>query len=149
MKFKELQNAKITAMKEKNNIENKVLTLAISNIKNLAIERKSLDNITEDLVDEVLSKELKAAAEAINTCPEDRVTLLAEYAMRYKILEKYAPKLITNKEEIKNFFIKLSEENCIPLLKKNKGRFMKIISTEYKNKFEMRAVNEVSGEILQ
>jgi len=149
MTFKELQNEKIIAMKNKDSLTNKTLTLVISNIKNAAIEKKCVDNIPEDLVDEVLLKELKAARESVNSCPQDRIKLLGEYTARCLILEKYAPKLITNKEAIKKFFIKLSEENCIPLIKKNKGRFMKIISTEYKNKFEMRVINEVSREILQ
>ena len=149
MTFKELQNEKIIAMKNKDSLTNKTLTLVISSIKNSAIEKKCVDNIPENLVDEILLKELKAARESVNSCPPDRIKLLGEYTTRCLILEKYAPKLITDKEEIKKFFIKLSEENCIPLIKKNKGRFMKIISTEYKNKFEMRIINEVSREILQ
>lgn len=149
MTFKELQNEKIIAMRNKDSLTNKTLTLAISSIKNAAIEKKCVDNIPENLVDEILLKELKAARESVNSCPPDRIKLLEEYTTRCLVLEKYAPKLITDKEEIKKLLIKLSEENCIPLIKKNKGRFMKIISTEYKNKFDMAAVNKVLGNVLK
>lgn len=149
MTFKKLQAEKIKAMKEKDDLRNKTLTLVIANVKNAAIDRKCLDNIPEDLVDEILLKELKAAREAISACPKDRVELLEEYNLRCSILEKYAPTLISDEDEIKMFLINLSNEKAIPLLKKNRGRFMKTISTEYKNQFEMAVINAVLGELLQ
>ena len=54
MTFKKLQAEKIKAMKEKDDLRNKTLTLVIANVKNAAIDRKCLDNIPEDLVDEIL-----------------------------------------------------------------------------------------------
>ena len=149
MTFKKLQAEKIKAMKKKDDLRNKTLTLVIANVKNAAIDRKCLDNIPEDLVDEILLKELKAAREAISACPKDRVELLEEYNLRCSILEKYAPTLISDEDEIKMFLINLSNEKAIPLLKKNRGRFMKTISTEYKNQFEMAVINAVLGELLQ
>ena len=149
MTFKKLQAEKIKAMKEKDDLRNKTLTLVIANVKNAAIDRKCLDNIPEDLVDEFLLKELKAAREAISACPKDRVELLEEYNLRCSILEKYAPTLISDEDEIKMFLINLSNEKAIPLLKKNRGRFMKTISTEYKNQFEMAVINAGLGELLQ
>ena len=149
MNYKEIQQAKIIAMKNKNILENKVLTLVPSNIKNEAIKEKCVNNISEELVNKILLKELKAAKEAISACPKDRVELLEEYNLRCSILEKYAPTLISDEDEIKMFLINLSNEKAIPLLKKNRGRFMKTISTEYKNQFEMAVINAVLGELLQ
>lgn len=149
MNYKEIQQAKIIAMKNKNVLENKVLTLVLSNIKNEAIKEKCVNNISEELVNKILLKELKAVKEAISACPKDRVELLEEYNLRCSILEKYAPTLISDEDEIKIFLINLSNEKAIPLLKKNRGRFMKTISTEYKNQFEMAVINAVLGELLQ
>lgn len=149
MNYKEIQQAKIIAMKNKKVLENKVLTLVLSGIKNEAIKEKCINDIPEELVNKILLKELKAAKEAINACPKDRTELLEEYNLRCSILEKYAPTLISDEDEIKMFLINLSNEKAIPLLKKNRGRFMKTISTEYKNQFEMGVINVVLGELLQ
>lgn len=149
MTFKELQNQKIIAMKSKNELENKVLTLVIANVKNAAIDKKCIDNIGEDLVNEVLLKELKAAKESVNSCPEDRIELLAEYTSRCLILEKYAPKLISDEKEIFDFLNKLSNMEDIALVKKNRGAIMKYISVNCKNQFDMAAVNKVLGSILK
>ena len=149
MTFKKLQAEKIKAMKEKDDLRNKTLTLVIANVKNAAIDRKCLDNIPEDLVDEILLKELKAAREAISACPEDRIELLAEYTSRCLILEKYAPKLISDEKEIFDFLNTLSDTTGITLVKKNRSIIMKYIATNCKNQFDMAAVNKVLGNVLK
>ena len=149
MTFKELQAEKIKAMKEKDNLKNKTLTLVIANIKNAAIDRKCLDNISEDLVDEILLKEMKAAKETRDSCPEDRTELLAEYTSRYLILKFYAPVLISDENNIENFIIEMSEQEDFSLIKKNRGIIMKHINSNYKNKFDMAKVNKVLSKILK
>lgn len=149
MTFKELQAEKIKAMKEKDNLKNKTLTLVIANIKNAAIDRKCLDNISEDLVDEILLKEMKAAKETRDSCPEDRAELLAEYTSRYLILKSYAPVLISDENNIENFIIEMSEQEDFSLIKKNRGIIMKHINSNYKNKFDMAKVNKVLSKILK
>ena len=149
MTFKELQAEKIKAMKEKDNLKNKTLTLVIANIKNAAIDRKCLDKISEDLVDEILLKEMKAAKETRDSCPKNRLTLLAEYTSRYLILKSYAPILISDETSIEDFIIKVSEQEKFSLTKNNRGIIMKYIISNYKNKFDMAKVNKVLSKILK
>lgn len=149
MTFKKLQAEKIKAMKEKDDLRNKTLTLVIANIKNAAIDKKCLDNIPEDLVDEILLKEMKAAKESRDSCPENRLTLLAEYTSRYLILKSYAPVLISDETYIENFIIKMSEQEDFSLTKKSRGIIMKHINSNYKNKFDMAKVNKVLSKILK
>ena len=149
MTFKELQAEKIKAMKEKDNLKNKTLTLVIANVKNAAIDRKCLDNISEDLVDEILLKEMKAAKETRDACPENRLELLAEYDSRYLILKSYAPILISDETSIEDFIVKICGQENFSLIKNNRGIVMKHIVSNYKNKFDMAKVNEVLSKILK
>lgn len=149
MTFKKLQAEKIKAMKEKDDLRNKTLTLVIANVKNAAIDKKCLDNIPEDLVDEILLKEMKAAKETRDACPENRLELLAEYTSRYLILKSYAPILISDETSIEDFIVKVSEQEKFSLTKNNRGMIMKYIISNYKNKFDMAKVNKVLSKILK
>ena len=45
----------------------------------------------ESMVDQVILKELKTAKEQIDTCPDSRQDLKAEYQFRYDVIKEYAP----------------------------------------------------------
>ena len=53
----------ITAMKNKDKFKKDVLSSLIGAVKKVAIDRKCRDNISEELVNEVLLKELKTVKE--------------------------------------------------------------------------------------
>ena len=100
MTFEQLQKEKIKAMKEKHILKVEVLSSAIGAIQNAAIAKKCKDNITEELVNEVLLKEKKILQEQINTCPEDRAMTLATFITKMEYLDTYCPKLMVNEDEI-------------------------------------------------
>ena len=149
MTLEQLQKEMIQAMKDKQPIKKEVLSSAIGAIRNAAIAKKCKDNITEELVDEVLLKEKKTLQEQIDTCPTERIDLKNVYREKMVFLEPYCPKLITDPQVIELAIKTELAVAGIEPVKANRGAIMKIIMPQFKGKADMKVVNKVIGEILQ
>lgn len=136
-----LQTEMIVAMKEKKVLKKEVLSSAIDAIKKATITSTGRIEITEELINQVLLKEVKTLKEMIDTCPASRAELLSQYNEKLRILEKFAPQLITDKTDIANLVQSLG----IELTKNNRGNIMK----ELKGKVDMKIANEVLGGLLK
>ena len=134
MTLEKLQQDMIAAIKEKDKDKKEVLSSLIGAIKNEAINKKCRNSIPEELVNEVILKELKIANEMKENCPADREDLRAIYSYNHSIISNYAPKLLNNKEEIYNLLI----ENGIEPIKANRGKAMKFL----KGKADLEFVNK-------
>ncbi len=148
MTLEQLQKDMIQAMKDKDINKKSVLSGAISAIKNAAIAKKCKDDITEELVNEVLLKELKTLNEMIATCPISRNDLLSEYVDKRDALNEYVPKLLNNPVEIESTIRKLCGECHAALTKNNRGAIMKIVMPYFKGKADMKVVNETIQRML-
>ena len=135
-----LQKEMIAAMKAKNKVRKDTISSIVSAVKKAAIDNKCKDNITEELVNTVILKEQKTMQEMIDTCPADRTDLLTEYKEKMTIITEFAPKLLTDPDEIKTFI----EETGIELIKANRGQIMKAL----KGKADMKIANGVVGGML-
>ena len=144
-----LQKEKIQAMKEKNILKIEILSSIIGAIQNAAIAKKCKDNITEELVNEVLLKEKKILQEQIATCPADRIVMLANFVRKMEYLNEYCPTLMDNPEEIREIVVKELAAAGIEPVKANKGAVMKIVMPQFKGKADMKVVNQVVSELLQ
>ena len=149
MTLETLQAAMISAMKEKNKTRKDAISSLISAVKKAAIDKMCKNNITESLVDEVILKEKKTIQEMIDTCPLDRKQLLQEYKDRMSVIEEFAPKLMSDVNEIKSTITSLLSELGIEPLKINKGQIMKTVMPALKGKADMKIVNKVIGGLLK
>ena len=149
MKLETLQAAMIAAMKNKDKARKDTLSSLIGAVKKTAIDKMCKDNITEDFVCEVILKEKKTVQEMIDTCPVERIDLLRQYTERLKVIDEFAPVLMTNEEEIKNAITTLLSDNQIESTKTNKGQIMKTIIPVMKGKADMKIVSKVVEEILK
>ena len=150
MTLEKLQSEMIAAMKEKNKPRKDTISSLIGAIKKVAIDKKCKDNITEELVNEVILKEKKTVQEMIDTCPKERTELLQEYTDRLNVINEFAPKLVTDKDEIKRMILSsLPDASEIEINKSNKGIIMKHVMPAIKGKADMKIVNEVLGELLK
>ena len=140
MTLETLQKEMIAAMKAKNKVRKDTISSIVSAVKKAAIENKCKDNITEELVNTVILKEQKTMQEMIDTCPADRTDLLTEYKEKMTIITEFAPKLLTDPDEIKTFI----EKTGIELVKANRGQIMKAL----KGKADMKIANGVVGGML-
>lgn len=149
MKLETLQAAMIAAMKNKDKERKDTLSSLIGAVKKTAIDKMCKDNVTEDLVGEVILKEKKTVQEMIDTCPVERTDLLKQYTERLKVIDEFAPVLMTDEEEIKNAITTLLSDNQIEVTKANKGQIMKTIMPIMKGKADMKIVNKVIEEMLK
>ena len=144
-----LQKEMMQAMKDKLSAKKEVLSSAIGAIKNAAIAKKCKDNISEELVNEVLLKEKKTLQEQIDTCPEDRGELLSEFLYKLDILNMYCPKLLDDPNKINDIILNLCFDAKVDLLKSNRGTVMKLVMPHFKGHADMKVVNQVIGELLK
>lgn len=145
MQFETLQKDMVGAMKERNKSRKDAISSLISAVKKVAIDEGQRDNITEELTDRVILKELKTVKEQLDTCPKDRVDLREEYQIRYDVIHEYAPKLMSE-EEVKNFLITNFAD---VITTKNKGEIMKVVMKELKGKADGKVINQVVAQLCE
>ena len=133
----------IAAMKEKNNEKKLAISSLIDAAKKIVIDKGGdRVNIPDDIVSQVVLKELKTIKDQIDSCPADRLT---EFKNRYAYVEAYAPKLLS-KDEI----LKLINDKFADIVSgKNKGLIMKNIMPELKGKADGKLINEIVEELCK
>lgn len=132
-------------MKNKDKVRKDVLSSLVDAVKKATITDKGRVEATEDLVTTVLLKEQKTVQEMVDNCPESRPELMAEYKTKLEIIKEFAPQLITDPAEIKEFIEDLVENTDLTLTKADRGKFMKIL----KGTVDLKAANQVLGGMLQ
>ena len=149
MTLEKLQIEMIYAMKSHDKARKEVISSLVSAVKKAAIDKKCKDNITEELVNEVILKEKKTVQEMIDSCPEERNELLELYKFNLSIINEFAPQLMTDEKEIEGMVIELLRVAGVEMIKSNKGQIMKIVMPEMKGKADMKIVNQVIGSLLK
>ena len=145
MKLDDLQKAMVAAMKAKDKPRKDSISALVSAVKKAGIDAGCRDDIPEEMVNQVILKELKSVKEQIDTCPAERTELLAEYKARYDVMNEFAPKLLSA-EEVKAI---LNEKFAEVLATKNKGMIMKAVMAELKGKADGKVINQVVAELTK
>lgn len=145
MQMEQLQKDMIAAMKAKDKPRKEAISSLVSAVKKTAIDAGCRDDIKEDMVDQVILKELKTVKEQIDTCPAEREDLKAEYQFRYDVIQEYAPSLMSE-EEIRNFIM---EKFADIVAQKNKGMIMKNVMPELKGKADGKLINQVVAKLCE
>jgi len=145
MKLDDLQKAMIAAMKAKDKPRKDSISALVSAVKKAGIDAGCRDDIPEDMVNQVILKELKTVKEQITTCPADRTELLREYKARYEVMSEFAPKLLSTEEVKELLSVKFSEV----LATKNKGMIMKTVMAELKGKADGKVISQAVAELIK
>lgn len=145
MTLQELQKDMIAAMKAQDKVRKNVISNLIAAVKKYGIDNGVRNDITEEMTDSVILKELKSAKEQLDTCPAERTELIAEYTTNYQIIQEYAPKLMSE-DEIKAF---LTEKFADVIATKNKGMIMKTVMAELKGKADGKVINQVVAQLCE
>ncbi len=145
MTFETLHNDMVAAMKARDKARKGVLSTLIADVKKAAIDAGTREDIGEALVDQVIQKSLKTAREQLDSCPDDRAELKAEYQYNYDVICEYAPKLMSE-DEIRAF---LAERFADVLATKNKGQIMKAVMPALKGKADGKAINAIVAELCR
>jgi uncharacterized protein YqeY len=145
MTLEVLQKEMVAAMKEHNKIRKETISSLIGAVKKAAIDKLCKDNITEELVNEVLLKEKKTMQEMIDTCPVERVATLEEYYHKMSIINEFVPKMMTEEEIRQTIHHLIATVDGVEY--GNKGSIMKVASPVLKGKADMKLVNQIVTEI--
>lgn len=145
MKFEQLQKDMMAAMKARDKVRKDALSALVSAAKKAAIDEGCRDNISEEIVDRIILKEIKSVKEQIDTCPDSRADLKQEYQARFDIFQEYAPKMMSA-EEIESFIMEKFADIAV---QKNKGMIMKSIMPELKGKADGSVISQVVAKLCQ
>ena len=143
MQFETLQKDMIAAMKAHDKTRKDAISTLVSAAKKIAIDEGKRDDIPEEVVDRAILKEVKSVKEQLDTCPEERAELKAEYQARYDIMQEYAPKMLSE-DEIENI---IKEKFADVLATGNKGQIMKAVMGELKGKADGKLINQVVARL--
>lgn len=140
-----LRGDMVAAMKAKDKPKKDAVSSLIAAVKKVAIDEGCREDIPSELVDRVILKEIKTVQEQIDTCPDERAELKAEYRQRLEYISAYAPKLLSA-DEVKEI---LTEKFAEVLSTKNKGLIMKTVMAELKGKADGKVINSVVAELTK
>lgn len=143
MQFDTLQKDMIAAMKAHDKTRKDAISTLVSAAKKIAIDEGKRDDIPEEVVDRAILKEVKSVKEQLDTCPDERAELKAEYQARYDIMQEYAPKMLSE-EEIERI---IKEKFAYVLATGNKGQIMKAVMGELKGKADGKLINQVVAKL--
>lgn len=145
MTFETLHSDMVAAMKAHDKARKAVISTLIADVKKAAIDAGTRDDISEALVDQVILKSQKTAKEQLDSCPDDRTELKAEYRYNYDVICEYAPKMMSE-DEIRAF---LADNFADILATKNKGQVMKAVMPALKGKADGKTINAIVAEMCR
>jgi len=140
-KIEEVRNEMIAAMKAGDKETKESLSLLLSALKNKAIDKR--EELTGEEETQVILKEIKQTKETLEMTPEDRTDIIIECKNRIAILEKFAPKMMSE-DEIKDVITAvLTDLSLDAPATKDKGKIMKELMPKVKGKADGKLVNQL------
>ena len=137
MTIEKLQSEMVAALKGGNKERKNFISNYIAAIKKAAIDKGCRDDITEQFVNTELIKIQKSVKEQIDTCPATRPDLLEKYEAELKVINEFAPALISNPNRIAEI---LRDEYEGPIDKKN---LMKFLNANFRGRMDMGVAAKV------
>lgn len=146
-KIELVRAAMVEAMKAKDKDRKDSLSMLLSALKNVEIDKRS--PLTEDEANAVIKKELKQTKETMDTAPADRTDIIEEARKRMEVYQEFAPADLTVDQitEIINGVLKELEIEAPTA--KDKGRIMKVLMPLVKGKADGKVVNEVLAGMMK
>lgn len=142
-----LQKEMVKALKEGNKFRKLTLSTLISAVKKAGIDAGCRENISDDMVIQVLKKERKNLVDTVEKFPDMPVEKKNEYVDQALIIDEFIPVEIADEKQIADIFKTVAKEEGIDLVKANQGQFMKILKADYNvnMKVASRVFKEIAG----
>lgn len=150
--YEKIKNDMNESLKNGNKARRTVLADIVAAIDKASTSGKARVEITDVLVNEVLTKYKKTVQEMIDTCPdtEQYVARKAEYQYNMTVVNEYAPQLITDETKISNLIDKILFKNEIPVTMQNKSKIMKTVMPILKTyNCDMKIAQKVLNELIK
>ncbi len=146
-KIEEVRAEMVAAMKNKDKDRKEVLSLLLSALKNVSIDKRA--DLTEEEENSVVLKEIKQLNELLEQTPSDRTDIIDLCKYRIGVLEEFAPKMLTE-DEIKDIIAGVIKELGIDEPKaSDKGKIMKELMPKVKGKADGKVVNQMVAEMFK
>ncbi len=145
MTFKQLHDDMVAAMKARDKERKGVISTLIADVKKAAIDAGTREEIPDELVDAVILKSKKTAKEQLDSCPDERAELKAEYQYNYDVICEYVPKMMSA-EEIKDY---LTANFGDVIATRDKGQIMKTVMPALKGKADGKDISAVVAEMCK
>lgn len=146
MTFEQLQLELFKSIKNKDRRKENILKEIVATARNMAIEKKQKDDITEEIINAAILKSKKVCQEQIDTCPAERANILAEYKANLECINLYAPQMMSEDEVWKEVYAILARTDIQGF---GKGAVMKVVMPKLKGKADGKIINKVVTEICQ
>ena len=140
------------SLKNGNKARRAVLADIVAAIDKASTSGKVRVEITDVLVNEVLTKYKKTVQEMIDTCPdtEQYATRKAEYQYNMTVVNEYAPQMITDEIEITALINKILDENGLIGTEQPKGVIMKTVMPALKvSNCDMKIAQGILNRLLK
>ena len=144
-KYEQIKADMTTALKAGHKLRRMTLADMVASIDKASVAGKTRVEITDALVDEVMTKYVKTVQEMIDTCPdgEKYADRKSEYIIKLEIAKEYAPTIIDDIDEIRKMIYMWGVTNAVSITSGNKGIIMKAIMPWLKqNHCDMKAAQE-------
>lgn len=141
-----LNKEMIAALKSGNKFRKTTLSTLIAAVKRAAIDAGCRDNITDEMVIQVLKKEKKSLVDAVEKFPDMPIEKKSEYIEQCLIIDEFVPQEISNERQIFDIIWSIAKEEDMAINKPNQGKFMKILKADYN--VNMKVVSRVYKELI-
>lgn len=136
-----IRAAMVEAMKAKDKSRKDALSMLLSSLKNVQIDKK--EPLTEEEENAVIKKEIRQTKETYDSAPADRDDIRNEAQRRLDVYKEFVPADMSE-EQISDTIKEVLKELQIDVAKKSdKGKIMKVLMPRVKGKADGNLVNEI------
>lgn len=146
-KIEFIRGEMMAAMKARDKKRKDVLSMLLTALKNKAIDKR--EDLTTEEEDQIILKQIKQTKETLEMTPADRTDIIEECEYTIKVLEEYAPKMMSEDEITAVIKAVLSELEIETPTAKDKGKIMKELMPRVKGKADGKVVNQVLASMMQ
>ena len=146
-KIEFIRGEMMAAMKARDKKRKDVLSMLLTALKNKAIDKRK--DLTTEEEDQIILKQIKQTKETLEMTPADRTDIIEECEYTIKVLEEYAPKMMSEDEITAVIKEVLSELAIETPTAKDKGKIMKELMPRVKGKADGKVVNQVLASMMQ
>lgn len=140
-KIEFIRGEMMAAMKARDKKRKDVLSMLLTALKNKAIDKR--EDLTTEEEDQIILKQIKQTKETLEMTPADRTDIIEECEYTIKVLEEYAPKMMSEDEITAVIKEVLSELAIETPTAKDKGKIMKELMPKVKGKADGKLVNDI------
>ena len=146
-KIEFIRGEMMAAMKARDKKRKDVLSMLLTALKNKAIDKR--EDLTTEEEDQIILKQIKQTKETLEMTPADRTDIIEECEYTIKVLEEYAPQMMSEDEITAVIKEVLSELAIETPTAKDKGKIMKELMPRVKGKADGKVVNQVLASMMQ